>query len=274
MSKHITPTAINGTCQGIRVMDAPGDEDLVAVITAACNESLRSVQVLWGLDPPTDCRIYVMTSWWKFFMEATPWPQKPFLFSSFPFWGLRASRTWPYAGAWTQRFGTRVVIGVKPPRLLAVSNKSVGELMYVEQKDMSVKMRHLICHELTHACAAHLRLPAWLNEGIAMLTVDRYLGARSIREDTLDLLREQPPRCEPPSYRQMVKLNARGLALHAVRGYWLVVLMEDIEPGFFKSVFTSMEQIRSIDSLMAKRLGIPEDRFWQQVDDHILSHHR
>ncbi|MFZ2095657.1 MAG: hypothetical protein WAV05_03375 [Anaerolineales bacterium] len=32
--------------------------------------------------------------------------------------------------------------------------------------DASTKTLHII-HELTHACAAHLRLPAWLNEGLA-----------------------------------------------------------------------------------------------------------
>ena len=30
------------------------------------------------------------------------------------------------------------------------------------------KIQHLTCHELVHACTAHLRLPFWLNEGIAV----------------------------------------------------------------------------------------------------------
>jgi hypothetical protein len=257
---------------GIKIINAPGEVDLTAVISSACADSLRIAQELWGLKPPDDCRIYVMTSWRKFYDQAAPWYLKPFIYTSLPLWGPRAKRTWPYAGAWTQRLGRRVVIGIKPPRLLAVSNRSIGQMMYVDEKDMNVKMRHYICHELTHACALHLRLPAWLNEGIAMISVDRLLGRRTIREDTLVTLKADSPRCVPPDYRQLSVVDAKGVALHTLRGYWLANMLEEIEPGFQKRMFSSAANVQQMDLNIARLLGLPADQLWQQVDDRILAH--
>ena len=212
-----------------------------------------------------------MTGWFKFFLRATPWYLKPFLMHTLPFWAPRARRTWPYAGAWTQRLGRQVVIGMKPPRLLKTSDRSIGARMFVEEKDMTVKMRHLVCHELTDACAAYLALPAWLNEGIAMTSVDRFLGKQTIRPDTLDHLRDRPPRCVPPTYRQLSRMNADDLALHTVRGYWLVNLLAAVDPGFLKQVFSNPGSINTIDIAMASLLKIPQDRLWQEIDQRILA---
>jgi hypothetical protein len=132
---------------------------------------------------------------------------------------------------------------------------------------MQVKLQHLVCHELTHACSAHLKLPMWLNEGIAMLSVERYLGKRVISLNTQAMLREQPPHTRPPSYREMVRMDARSMALHTARGYWLVGLLEKTQPGFLKQIFSNKLQLRSIDLEMARLLGLPPEHFWQQVDD-------
>jgi hypothetical protein len=45
----------------------------------------------------------------------------------------------------------------------------VGEFIFVEEKDTQTNVRHVTCHELTHACSAYLGLPAWLNEGLAVV---------------------------------------------------------------------------------------------------------
>jgi hypothetical protein len=256
----------------VRMYPAPGQPDLEGIISDTCAGSFKVARDLWGLAPPRDCRIYVMTTWWRLFFDATPWYQKPFLITSMPFWVPAARRIWPKAGAMTLkgRFTRRVTIGVKPPDLLKASDTSVGELLYVKEPDMQVKLRHLVCHELTHACSAELRLPMWLNEGIAMLSVERYLGKRVISQDSLALLRNQPPRCTPPSYREMTRMDARGMALHTSRGYWLVELLEKTRPGFLKGIFSDKSQLRAREQLMAGLLSLPPEHFWQQVDDRLL----
>jgi len=43
------------------------------------------------------------------------------------------------------------------------------------------KVQQIACHELVHAFTSHLRLPVWLHEGLAMVTVDRLLQNQSIQ---------------------------------------------------------------------------------------------
>jgi hypothetical protein len=262
-------------CRGVLIFNSPGEEDLTALISSACAGSLQVARDLWGLPPPRDCRIYVMTSWWQIFNDATPWYLKPSLIVSMPFWLPPLRRVWPMAGALTlkMRVGKRVTIGIKPPRLIQSADTKVGTILYVHEADVQVKLRHMLCHELTHACSAYLRLPPWLNEGIAMHSVDHYLGKHTISAETLALLRAGPPRCAPPGFRRLTRLDAGGMALHVARGYWLVDLLETTRPGFLKGLFTSRKRVAELETRMADLLGLRRDHFWQQVDDLIIKSH-
>jgi hypothetical protein len=49
------------------------DEKVTAhLIGGSCEQSVRLSQNKWGLGPPQDCRIYVMTSWLGFVFQAAP----------------------------------------------------------------------------------------------------------------------------------------------------------------------------------------------------------
>lgn len=259
-------------CRGIRIFNHPAEEDLTALIASACSGSLEAARDLWGLTPPRECRIFVVTSWLDISFRAAPWYLRPFVVTSLPFWAPSLRRIWPRAGAITlrMRFGRLVTIGVKPPRLLQTSDTTVGKTLYVQEKDMQVKLRHLVCHELTHACSSSLRLPMWLNEGIAMFSVDHYLGRRTISEGTLTLLRADPPRSAPPGYRQMTRMDARAMTLHTARGYWLVGLLETTRPGFLKEMFSDAGKLHLIESHIAALLGLNRERFWQEVDELLV----
>lgn len=246
--------------------------DTAQMISDTTAQAFHLIQDSWGLGKPEDCRIYIMTSWWGFFFQSAPWLWRILLAITFPLWCFRAQRTWPYSGAWTQRYGRRVAIGIKPPRLLEVSDKSVGMRMFVEEKDTQTKVRHLTCHELTHACSAHLKLPAWLNEGLAAVTVDHYLEKRTIRTDTLELLRSFKPKGNPPTYAKLSRLNADAIAYYAVLGYWLVQYIEEVRPGFLKRLFSSSPVSRTIDNEIAAELGVEPDSFWMEIPGMIVTH--
>lgn len=135
----------------------PGEQDTAELISGACEKAIQLAQEMWGLKPPEECRIYVMTSWLGFVFQSAPLFWQMLLGMTMPFWGFRARRTWTYSAAWTQWYGRRVTIGVKPPRLLAQSDINIGARMFVEEKDMKVNVQHVTCHKLVHACSAHLR---------------------------------------------------------------------------------------------------------------------
>ncbi len=256
---------------GISVVFDSSEQETAELICEAVAKTLPLVEESWGLGRPGDCRVYIMTSWWGFLFQSAPWSWRIMLALTLPLWYSRVRRTWPYSAAWTQRFGRRIAIGIKPPRLLELSDKSVGVHMFVEEKDTGTKVRHLTCHELTHACSAHLKLPAWLNEGLAALTVDRYLGKQTIRPDTLELVRGFTPKGRPPTYRELSRLSGEAIAYHAVRGYWLVRYLEEKRPGLLKRILSSPQVASAIEAQVAVELGLEPDSFWGEIDDRIVA---
>jgi hypothetical protein len=242
------------------------------LIGSACAKALPLIQEIWGLETPEDCRIYVMTSWLGFVFQSAPWHWRILLGATMPFWCFRARRTWPYSAAWTQRYGRRVAIGVKPPRLLEQSDKSFGVRMFVEEKDMRTNVQQVTCHELVHACSAHLKLPVWLNEGIATVTADRFLERRTILKETLELVKSFRPKRIPPTYRELSRMSGETFVYHAVRGYWLVRYLEEERPGFLKRMFSLRRDSRAIEREMAMELGMEPGSFWSEIDDVVVGH--
>jgi hypothetical protein len=256
----------------LRIDYAPEDRSTAGVMAEACDEALRLAKASWGLDPPAACRLYVMTSWRDFVFRSAPWPWKVVLALYYPLWSGRVRRMWPISAGWTQHYGRRTAIGIKPPRLLDVSDKSVGVHMFVEEKDPIAKIRHLACHELTHAASAHLRLPAWLNEGLAAVTVDRYLGKVTIRPESLNLLERVQPKAPPPSYRNLLRFRGEMLAYHAVRGYWIVRLLEESHPGFVRNLLASRQSAARIERQVAIRLDLEPAMLWAEIDAWVHAH--
>jgi len=250
----------------------PGEQDTADLISQACEKAITLAQENWGLDPPENCHIYVMTSWLGFVFQSAPWPWRILLAVTMPFWCFRARRTWPYSAAWTQRYGMRVAIGVKPPRLLAQSDKSIGVRMFVEEKDMKVNVQHVTCHELVHACSAHLRLPMWLNEGIATVTTDRFSGRPTIRWETLEFMRSFMPKAVPPTYRQLSRMDGEAIAYHGMRGYWLVRYLEEKRPGFLRGMLSLPRDPKTIEREMASELGMEQEDFWVKIDEVVVDH--
>ncbi|MBN1440729.1 MAG: hypothetical protein JW929_15085 [Anaerolineales bacterium] len=257
---------------GIPVFFDEGDRDAGELMMAAVAQSLRVIRESWGLAGPEDCRVYVMTAWPRFIFQSAPWSWRILLAVTFPFWFDRARRMWPYSAGWTQRYGRRTAIGIKPLRLLEAADKSVGLHMYEEEKDPPTKIRHILCHELTHACSAHLQPPAWLNEGLAMVAVDRYLQKNTIRTDTLELIRNARPKAAPPTYREMSRLHGRELAYHAVRGYWMVRYLEETRPGFLRRLLSAWPGAAALNSRIALELGLDPAELWIRIDGQMAEY--
>lgn len=251
-----------------------GDEKTAQVVAAAAEAALGLAAHDWDLPAPRSCRVYVMTSWRGFFFEAAPPVWKALLALTYPIWAARARRLWPYSAGWTLRFGRRIAVGIKPPRLIAVSDKSIGARMFIEEPDPIAKIRHITCHELIHAASSHLRLPAWLNEGLAAVSVDRFMGKPTILDESLDLLERIQPKGRPPSNRAMARLHAETLAYHAVRGYWIVRLLEDRHPGFVRSLLAARQSSREIERQVAQRLGLSPAGLWRAIDAEVIEHFR
>ena len=152
---------------GLMIFYEADEQETAQLLYPACEKIIRLLQKNWGLDTPPDCQVYVMTSWGGFFIHAAPWLWKVLLVLLWPLWAFNARRIWPHAGGWSQQFGKRRAVGIKPPRLLQTSDSSIGKRIFIEIEGLETKVQLVVCHELTHAFTAHLRLPMWLNESLA-----------------------------------------------------------------------------------------------------------
>ena len=262
----------SATIGDVTLVLEPNEQDTTELISSTCEKAIQLAQENWGLGPPEDCRIYVMTSWLRFVFQSAPRPWRVLLAVTIPFWCFRARRTWPYSAAWTQRYGRRVAIGVKPARLLEHSDRSIGVRIFVEEDDAKVNVQHVTCHELVHACSAHLRLPMWLNEGIAVVTVDRFLARPTIRSETLQSIKDFLPKAAPPTYRELSRMDGAAIAYHGVRGYWLVLYLEKERPGFLRRLFSLRRDKRTMEYEVALALGMDPASFWSEIDDVLVSY--
>jgi hypothetical protein len=249
------------TAGGIPIVYDPAEEDTAGMIRGVCEQTLRLVREGWGLPPPKDCRIYVMTSYFRWMFQAAPWPWRVFLGMTIPLWISRTRRVWPVSAGWTLRFGKKTAIGVKPPRLTAQSDRSIGSKVFVEEKDPAVKLRTTACHELVHACAAHLILP-----------VDRLVGRPTVRRETLPLVRDFSPKKAPPGYREVQSKLGQTTVYHAARGYWLVRYLEEQRPGFLKGIFSRRRNAKAIEAAVAAELRMEPRRFWADIDGVLYDH--
>ncbi len=260
------------TANGIVLVFPPVEHDIVEVIEGACDKTITLVKENWGLNLPEECHIYVMTSPTGFFFRSAPCYWKIILAVTVPLWYWRVRRTWPYSAAWTQRFGKRVVIGIKPNRLWEQSDRSIGQRIFVKEIDNNANIQHVTCHELVHACSVHLKLPAWLNEGIAVITTEWFKGESVVMPETLTLIKNYIPKVPPPTYYELSRMGKEAISYHGIRGYWIVRYIEEMCPGFFKSMFSLRRDTEILEREVAEQVGMKPDGFWGEIDDIVVNH--
>ncbi|HNT79010.1 MAG TPA: hypothetical protein PKH77_28735 [Anaerolineae bacterium] len=252
----------------LKVFFAVPEREAAELIGAAAETSARLIREHWGLEIPPEVRLYVMTSWLAPMFHAASWPLKILMGMKLPLWGWGARRLWRVAGGWAQPLGRRRMVGVKPPRLIQTSDSGFGARIFVPEPDMARKAEQITCHELTHAATAHLELPAWLNEGIAMLTVDRFVGSPTVKAETAAVLAHAPA---TPRSRRLPQ-DPDALVYVYVRGYWLTRYFEETRPGMLKDLLTQRHPPAELENRIAAAYGIEQATFWRDLDERVAAH--
>jgi hypothetical protein len=250
------------------------ERETAELVYQACDKSVQLIRERWSLDTPEDCRLYVMTSWLRFIFQSAPWHWRIILAATVPLWYLRIKRLWMYAGGWTQRFGNRRVIGIKPARLVEIADRSIGERIFVKESDMREKLKQITCHELTHAFTAHLKLPMWLNEGLAMIAVDKFSKRQTVKEETIQLLEGASFDSSPGRYQKLSVQRQDEMVYHSVRGYWLSRYIEDTRPGLIKNILSKRYSQIALEGEVAAAYGMDLEEFWRKIDGVMVSHFR
>ena len=259
---------------GLTLYYAAEESDAAAVIREACADSVEVIRECWGLAPPSGCTVFVMTSWLGFVFRSAPWHRRILLAVFFPVWCFRVMRVWQVAGGWVQGHGQVPAVGIKPPRLLVSADRSVGDKMFVRDVDESGEARQITCHELTHACSNHLRLPTWLHEGLAMVSVDRLRGRPSVKRETLDLMEALSINTSPSGYPRGSLKDAEAWVYLYARGYWLTHYLVATQPTLLHELLARRRTHREVEEELAKAFGKSHEEFWSGIDNVLVRHFR
>ena len=161
---------------------------------------------------------------------------------------------------------------IKPPRVLAEADIRIGEKLFRKFDEVNDRVRATTCHELVHAYASRRRLPIWLNEGIAMLTVDRLFGFTTLKPETLELFgaESQPIR----SYRALPRLaDAQVVSLYA-RGYWLARYLHEQHHEELQRVLAKRMAIGVSDPTAAAIFRAEGKNPWAGIDKTVQEYFR
>lgn len=251
---------------------AEQDHDIAHLIRHVCDRTAHLLQEKWQLSLPAATQVHIMRSWCTFPFNASSWSRKVLLAAAFPLWAIKAKRLWAFSGGWAIPHPRKPAIGIKPPDLLQVSDRSMGQRIFIDDMDTITKVQSIASHELTHAATAHLKLPAWLNEGIAMVTVDAVFERGTVKPVTLESLKTTQPKVHPRSYRQLRIQDKEALVYLYVRGYWITRFFVALYPDVLLHVLSRRHSAKSIESLFAEALGISRSDFWQRIDSIVVTH--
>ena len=164
--------------------------------------------------------------------------------------GRRVEQAFDLVGGWTIPWPGRPAVGVKPPELLAPPGSNLGDALFVPVPDPLEKVKHVTCHELTHAFTAHLRLPPWLSEGLAIRAVDHLVGEPTVLPETRTLAETDPSALGSASYRNPGPENRRALLELYASGYWLVRDLEELCPSVLLHGLARRRSVRDVDSMV------------------------
>jgi hypothetical protein len=257
--------------RNLRLYYQPGEEESADLIADACEKTLDLIHDLWGLKAPDQCRVYVMTSWPRFLFHAAPWHWRIYLALTLPLRFSRIWKLWNIAGGWALRYGPRHAIGIKPARLLEEINPSLRNRVFI-RRTAEDWVRHNTCHELVHASSDHLRLPTWLHEGLAMVTVDCLAGRPTVKPETLDTLEKQAGNVRLQKGTRGLTSSVDELIYMAVRGYWITRYLFETESALLREQLTHPQSRSALENELAAGLQIPQGEFMEQIDRRVISH--
>lgn len=257
---------------GLRLVYHLHDSEAVPPVRQACQRSIELIRASWGLEAPQDCRVYLMTSLLGFTFDSAPWPWKVLLALSLPLWYPRQARLWSAAGGYAQRYGRRYVVGVKPPHLIQTGSRALGDKIFIRENDPIMKIQSITCHELTHAFSAHLQLPPWLKEGLAMVTVDRFFEKPTVLPETLGAL-ARLPRQEDFEGSQAARIGSEdALIQQYIFGYWVTRYLESTRPGMLKELLARGLPSRQIEGEIAAVYDLDQSDLQGKLSALIISH--
>jgi hypothetical protein len=240
---------------GVPVIYPAKYHDSGMAMAEAVEKTIAIVTEHWHLAVPKGCEVHVLTDLDEFVDQTVPKSLYHLVNLTKPLWQPRAQRAFTLAGGWMLPWPGCLAVGVKPPELVVRSTSRLGERLFVAVSDPLEKVQHLTCHELTHACTAHLRLPPWLNEGLAMRTVDHMVGYPTILETTRAMVQFDQSVLSSRAYRRIKPNDYDSLIRLYATGYWVTCQLEESHPTTLGELLKRKRSIREVTRIVGTTLN-------------------
>ncbi len=145
-------------------------------------------------------------------------------------------------------------------------------MINIKEDNEKIKLQNMICHELTHAYSRHLKLPMWLNEGLAMITTEKYIGKQTVKYESLKMLKYPPKEHKHGAYKNMPRMKDDTIAYHYAKGYWLTRFLHEKYPSVLKLLLQKRHSNRKAEKMIASALEIPRRKLWTEINNLAISH--
>ena len=113
----------------------------------------------------------------------------------------------------------------------------------------------------------------WLNEGLAMVTVDRFAGKRTVQSETIQALASALHGTSPGRYRELQGKNMDDLIFyHCVRGYWLTRYLEETQPDLLRDLLQERRDHSVLERSVATAYSMEPGEFWKRIDGTLVTY--
>lgn len=258
--------------KGQLVFAHPDDHESAILAGHIAIAATKMLKKHWSLSSPGAVRVYLITDLVKFRLHSAPWPQKIIRTISLPLWRNIARDFWFQAKGVAEPYYSRPAIGIKPPRLLDTTMKTPYGAVMVDEPGLVSTLRNVICHEMTHVYTASRKLPRWLNEGLAVLASELFVGMPLVKPESLALLKPRGEGRPPESLHWINIRNDTALIYEYVRGYWITRYLEETYPRLLRKIIIRMRSHVRIHKTIADQLSIPYAIFWADIDAVVAKH--
>jgi hypothetical protein len=228
------------------------------------------IEKLWGLKKSSKYGVYILDSFMKYIFSYFPVKERLMLLLTLPFWYFKIRRKWK---KWMGVSNTNHVVKkilVKPIISYSKLDYGFSELLFYNENDPEIKFKSVLCQELLYLFSSYLNIPSWLNYGISLVTINKYIGKKIIRTDTINILREY--HIKEKNINNIRDIDDKKIAYNYAKGYWTVRYLEKNYPGFLKESFKKKDL--DIEKEIAEKIGISTDKesFWSELDEFLYNY--
>ena len=264
--------------KGLEIFCEKSDEDSIGIVENAYVCTAEVMEECWGLDYKDIVPFYISRQCpeIKGVFDGVRWCNCVKLFYQFlfvtPFRIIFFLRMLIQSSAMVlQSRDNRPLVWVKP-----WDEIESGQVLFTASffnGDFSKRERnieYITCHEIAHVFFDHLKLPRWLNEGLAMIMVDRYYKIDVVKEQSIGLLRVLYER----SASKIRKNEARNyFSNFHIPWYWVTRFIVEEYPELIEDFMKNKQSSIEIEKKIADILGIKRKIFWKEISQLVHWHY-